>query len=65
MTTVEHAIDAVEAGKILGIHPRTVIRRAKANEIPAFQTGKYWRFLPSVLDAWMREQIEQRMKRET
>jgi excisionase family DNA binding protein len=55
MTTCERAIDAVQVGQILHLHPRTVIRRAKANEIPAFQVGKYWRFLPSMLDAWMRE----------
>jgi len=54
----EQAIDAKRAGKILQLHPRTVIRRAQAREIPAFKVGKYWRFLASTLDSWMRQQIE-------
>ena len=57
---VESAIDAVQAGKILGLHPRSVIRLAKEEKIPAFQVGKYWRFLASSLDAWMRQQIHSR-----
>ena len=54
----EQAIDAKRAAEILQLHPRTVIRRAMAKELPAFKVGKYWRFLPSVLDNWMHQQIE-------
>ncbi len=55
--TIEPAIDAKEAAKILNLHPGTVLRMARAHELPSFRIGRIWRFRASALDEWMRAQI--------
>jgi excisionase family DNA binding protein len=56
----EYFVDAIEAGKFLRLHWRTVQRLARENVIPAHPFGsgprKTWRFLLSELDVWMRSQ---------
>jgi excisionase family DNA binding protein len=55
--TCEPLIDAETAGQILGIHAKTAKRMAAQGVIPAMKIGKLWRFRASVLDEWMRSQI--------
>lgn len=53
----EPLLDACEAGSLLKIHEKSVIRRARAGEIPAMRIGRLWRFRASELDAWLRAQV--------
>ena len=54
----EPLIDAEAAGRLLGVHPKTVKRFAQAGTIPGMRIGKLWRFRASSLDAWARVQID-------
>jgi len=49
----EPLLSDVEAGKLLGIHPKTVQRLARNGELPAIRIGRYLRFRASVLNAWI------------
>jgi len=51
-------IDADAAAAILGVHPKTVKRLAGGGQIPGMRIGKLWRFRESVLDAWMKAQLD-------
>lgn len=42
-----------QAGKLLGLHPKTVQRLARQGELPAVRIGRYWRFRASALNAWI------------
>jgi len=53
---IEALIDAVEAGKLLKLHPVTVREFAKQGRIPGFQIGRAWRFRVSTLHRWLSEQ---------
>jgi hypothetical protein len=57
----EYFVDAIEAGKFLSMHSRTLQHLARKNVVPAHPYGsgprKTWRFLLSELDAWMRSQV--------
>lgn len=46
---------SVEAAAYLKMHVKTVCRLAKEGRIPARKVGSEWRFLRSVLDAWLTE----------
>ena len=41
---------------ILGIARIQIIRLARAGKLPAIKLGKAWRFRPSTIDTWLREQ---------
>jgi excisionase family DNA binding protein len=47
-----------EAGVYLRIHPKTVIRMARQQSIPAIRLGKHWRFRASDLTAWVASQVK-------
>jgi excisionase family DNA binding protein len=49
----EPLLSDVEAGELLGIHPKTVQRLARNGELPAIHVGRYWRFRASALNAWI------------
>lgn len=49
----EPLLSDAQAGELLGLHPKTVQRLARAGEIPAIRIGRYWRFRTSELDAWL------------
>jgi excisionase family DNA binding protein len=49
----EPLINAVEAGKLLGKHPVTLLRWARAGRIPAHKLGRNIGFRASELDAWI------------
>jgi excisionase family DNA binding protein len=52
----EPLIDAVEAGRLLDLHPVTVCEFARQKRIPAVKLGRVWRFRPSRLQQWLDEQ---------
>jgi excisionase family DNA binding protein len=54
----EPLMTADEAGRLLGIHPKTVKRLAAEGVIPGMRIGKLWRFRASALDAWMNSEIQ-------
>jgi excisionase family DNA binding protein len=46
------------AAKILGgMHPKTLQRKARLGEIPAYQIGRAWFFRASELDSWLKSLI--------
>jgi excisionase family DNA binding protein len=48
---------SVEAAEYLKMHVKTVCRLAKENKIPAKKVGSEWRFLKSVLDKWLAQEV--------
>jgi hypothetical protein len=58
----EYYVDAAEAARFLSVHPRTLQQLARAGIVPAHPLGsgprKFWRFLLSELDDWLRARID-------
>ncbi|UCG51956.1 MAG: helix-turn-helix domain-containing protein [Candidatus Latescibacterota bacterium] len=48
---------SVEAAEYLKMHVKTVCRLAKEKRIPAKKVGSEWRFLKSVLDRWLTQEV--------
>jgi excisionase family DNA binding protein len=48
---------SLEAAEYLKMHVKTVCRLAKEGKIPAKKVGSEWRFLRSVLDAWLTQTV--------
>ncbi len=46
-------IDAAEAGRLLGVPPSWVLQRARENRIPSVRIGKYVRFDPDEVRAFL------------
>ena len=53
----EPLLDPKEAAELVHLHPKTVIRMARENKIPAVRLGKQWRFRKSWLEAWIGNQL--------
>ena len=51
--TFEPLLSEVQAGELLGLHPKTVQRLARRGELPAVRIGRYWRFRASALNLWI------------
>lgn len=50
----EPLINTQEAAQLLGgLHPKTLMRWARQEEIPAYQIGRLWFFRASELNAWL------------
>jgi excisionase family DNA binding protein len=56
--TCEPLIDANEAARLLGVHPKTVKRLAASSQIPGMRIGRLWRFRASALDEWVTSAID-------
>ena len=54
----EPLINPEEAGSLLGIHPKTAIKMARAKLIPGIRVGKHWRFRASWLNAYIANQLQ-------
>lgn len=58
----EYYVDAAEAARFLSIHSRTLQQLARTGIVPAHPLGcgprKFWRFLLSELDDWLRARID-------
>jgi excisionase family DNA binding protein len=48
---------SIEAAEYLKMHVKTVCRLAKEKKIPAKKVGSEWRFLKSVLDKWLAQEV--------
>lgn len=61
----ENYVDAKEAGAFLHLHPKTVMRLAREDSLPAYSfsegTRHHWRFLISELDIWMKSKVNSRL----
>ena len=54
----EPLIDAGQAAKLLGIHPKTLQKMAREGRVPRIRVGKFWRFRRSELDSWLRTEVD-------
>lgn len=54
----EPVVGADEVAEMLSCSAKTVLRLAKARQIPAVQIGKLWRFRRSVIDGWLASQLQ-------
>jgi excisionase family DNA binding protein len=50
-TDFEPLLDDLQAAGLLGIHPKTLQRLARAGEIPAHRIGMFWRYRPSEINS--------------
>jgi excisionase family DNA binding protein len=41
-----------EVSRYLKVHPSTIYRMLKRNELPAFRVGSDWRFTVEAIDEW-------------
>lgn len=41
-----------EVSRYLKVHPSTIYRMLKRNELPAFRVGSDWRFTVEAIDQW-------------
>lgn len=55
---IEPLIGADEAADILGMGVEWVRAEARAGRLPAYRWGKYWKFNPGELRAWVRGHAE-------
>jgi excisionase family DNA binding protein len=59
METVKTRVLTVqEVSRYLRVHPSTIYRMLKKNQLPAFRVGSDWRFTVEAIDKW-REDAEQ------
>jgi len=54
----EPLLDSREAAALLHIHHKTLERKARLAEVPAYQIGGRWFFRASELDVWLRSQLK-------
>jgi excisionase family DNA binding protein len=54
----EPLMNADEAAQLLGgIHPKTLMRKAREGEIPGYQFARSWFFRASELDSWLKSLV--------
>ena len=46
-----------EAAHLLGVHAKTIVKRAHEGEVPALCICKHWRFRASLLDEYVKNQL--------
>jgi excisionase family DNA binding protein len=56
--TFEPLMDVAATAKALSLHPKTLMRMARENRIPAFHVGRYWFFRASLIDSWLKSQLQ-------
>jgi len=55
METEDRVMTVKELSVYLNVHPSTIYRMLKHNEIPGFRVGSDHRFRTSTIDKWMTE----------
>jgi excisionase family DNA binding protein len=56
METVKTRVLTVqEVSRYLRVHPSTIYRMLKKNQLPAFRVGSDWRFTVEAIDKWRAE----------
>jgi len=56
-TVTQRVMTVQDVSSYLRVHPSTVYRLLKRNELPAFRVGSDWRFNVEAIDRW-RSQME-------
>ena len=56
--TFEPLLTPAEGAKLLGIHPKTLVKMARAKLIQAIRIGKHWRFRASWINAYIANQLQ-------
>lgn len=54
---LEPLLDAESVGRILGLHPGTVLRLARSGRLPALRYARHWHFRPSDITQWLQRQV--------
>jgi excisionase family DNA binding protein len=54
-TGVDRVLTLRELANYLRVHPTTVYRLLKKNQLPAFKVGSDWRFNLELIDKWRQE----------
>jgi excisionase family DNA binding protein len=50
----EPLLNVEQAAQLLGgMHPKTLMRMARTNEVPAIKLGRFWYFRATSLDTWV------------
>jgi excisionase family DNA binding protein len=57
-TSFESLLNPEQASQLLLIHPKTLVRMARAGEVPALRMGKHWRFRASLLNIFVESKLE-------
>lgn len=57
-TSFEELLDSDEAAALLKIHPKTLQRMARRQEVQGVRIGKLWRFRVSHLNRWLSQQTD-------
>jgi excisionase family DNA binding protein len=57
-TTIDPLLTPADAAAFLRVHPKTAIRFAREQVLPAIRLGKHWRFRREDLTAWSTAQVE-------
>jgi excisionase family DNA binding protein len=52
----EPLLDVKAVARILGLHPGTVMRLARAGRFPAFRYSRHWRFRKEDVSRWIEKQ---------
>lgn len=52
-TPFEPLLDAKEVSRLLGLHPRTILRLAKLGQLPGIRYARHWRFRRADIAAWV------------
>lgn len=55
---IEKLLTSQEVGALLGIHYKVAERMARRGELPGFKVGKFWRYRPSALAAWLESKAQ-------
>lgn len=53
----EPLMDCRDAAKLLRVHSKTVLKMARAGDLPGIRFGKLWRFRACDLDEWLRARV--------
>jgi excisionase family DNA binding protein len=53
----EELLDLRQAASLLGMHWKTLERRAQSGKVPAFRVFGRWRFRASVLNQWIDQKL--------
>jgi excisionase family DNA binding protein len=59
----EETVDSRVGARFLGVHYKTIEQMARMGQVPATKFGKSWRFLPSLLGEWRKEQMKSNLNK--
>ncbi len=54
-TVKSRVLTVQEVSRYLRVHPSTIYRMLKKNQLPAFRVGSDWRFTVEAIDKWRAE----------